>query len=89
MELNFNEILLYDFIEGIPGNGVVYLSIYNDERFKDWTEKDWIKSKQNYFNLYPSPSISWLHDILKNKCNYDLEKTINYILKIHSNMKTL
>jgi hypothetical protein len=81
--MNFDEVLLLTYIQGIPGNAIVYMFLVEYQEFKEWSDNDWIKAKNTYYSTFTNPAIAWLHDIYKNRCKYDKQKCIELIQQLN------
>jgi len=80
--MSFDDTLQLKFIEGIPGNAIVYLLIIEDDEIKDWTDEDWINTKNNYYKKVEDPQIAWLHDLFKNRCKYKIDLCLTKLKEI-------
>tara|TARA_Y100000389_G_C17347728_1_gene456736 strand:- start:390 stop:638 length:249 start_codon:yes stop_codon:yes gene_type:complete len=80
--MDFDDVLLLDYIYGIPGNAIVYLFLIEYKEFNEWLDDDWNKTKQSYYKKVENPGIAWLHDIFKNRCKYDKDKCVNFIQQL-------
>lgn len=86
--MNFDEIILLDFIEGIPRNAIVYIfAVEEDNEIKQWSHQDWGNIRYSYYNNIDKPEIAWLHDIFKNRCKYNRNKFIYLIKKLYKNIQ--
>ena len=68
------------FLDGIPGNIVAYIRL--NEAFPEvitWKESEWLAVYRAFYTKIENPGSAWLHDIYKNHCEYDIDRTYRFI----------
>ena len=81
--MSFETAMTLDFLEGVPGNAAAYTRLRNDiESLAEWTSNDWTNARFVYFMRVENPGSAWLHDILKNKCQYNTEMAHAFLLDL-------
>jgi len=81
--MSFEDALKISFIDGIPGNAAAYVQIReNVFQSNKWTHDNWELAKIVYYLAVPNPASAWIHDILKNRCHYNNEKTYEFLCNL-------
>lgn len=77
----FDQAMLLPFLDGVPGNAAAYVKIQEDfPHTLKWNEDDWVMLRISYYcGVIKDPKSAWLHDIYKNRCLYNVGKTVKML----------
>lgn len=81
--MEFEEAMKIPFLDENPGNAAAYIKLNNCiPQVKRWTENDWVAARIVYYMSVSNPAPAWLHDVYKNRCLYDIQKTYDFIFHL-------
>ena len=70
-------------LDGVPGNAAAYVRLHDGiPSLVHWTSADWCTAYVAYYAYVKDPGTAWLHDIYKNRCEYDIDRTYDFILRL-------
>lgn len=91
MTLLAEQVLKLPCIDNNIGNATVYVKLLDEylDCMSKWGDKEWFYAHTAYYTTVHKPSSAWMHDIYKNRCDYNIKDTytfINNLVSIGSNL---
>ena len=88
--MKFDEAMMLPWVDGVPGNAAAMVKLYEQMNgVSEWYDFDWIGMRMVYYTLIEDAGSAWLHDIYKNRCNYNVKDTYEYLENLRGEIEFL